>query len=123
MTYDQMMNLTIEQLKEGKITDGACTKILLNIKKLKERPAMLQRLLDDINHDQVDLKNVLQQLHELMLTPIRAKQVDAEQDHEEDIPALIMQVLEKGKMRRNLINELMNNKLTRRCSFPDRRLV
>ena len=104
MTYDQMMNLTIEQLKEGKITDGACTKILLNIKKLKERPAMLQKLITEIDRDQIDLKNILQQLHELMLTPIRAKQGESEKDHEEDLPSLIMQVLEKGKRRRKRVD-------------------
>jgi len=94
MTYDQMMNLTIEQLKEGKITDGACTKILLNIKKLKERQTLLQQCLIDIDNGQIDTKTVLQQLNELMLTPIRTKQ---ENDNEEDLPKLIMQVLEKGK--------------------------
>jgi hypothetical protein len=96
MTYDQMMNLTIEQLKEGKITDGACTKILLNIKKLKERQTLLQQCLIDIDNGQIDIKTVLQQLNELMLTPIRAKQ---ENDNEEDLPKLIMQVLEKGKLK------------------------
>lgn len=97
MTYDQMMSLTIEKLKEGKITDGACTKILINIKKLKERGSNLKKLLDDLEHEQIDLKTVLQQLHELMLTPIRAKQIgEQETDDEEDLPQLIMQVLEKG---------------------------
>lgn len=107
MTYDQMMNLTIEQLKEGKITDGACTKILLNIKKLKERPAMLQKLIIDIDHDQIDMKNVLQQLHELMLTPIRAKQNETGKDNEEDLPSLIMQVLEKGECQE--LTEVLNS--------------
>lgn len=98
MTYDQMMNLTMEQLKEGKITDGACTKILINIKKLKERGANLKKLLADLDHEQIDLKNILQQLHELMLTPVRAKQSNQDNENEEDLPQLIMQVLEKGKM-------------------------
>ena len=65
MTYDQMMNLTIEQLKEGKITDGACTKILLNIKKLKERQLLLHQCLIDIDNG-LDIKTVLQQLNELL---------------------------------------------------------
>jgi hypothetical protein len=96
MTYDQMMNLTIDQLKEGKITDGACTKILLNIKKLKERQTLLQQCLIDIDNEQIDIKNVLQQLNELMVTPIRAKQTEQDNDNDEDLPKLIMQVLEKG---------------------------
>ncbi|CAF1056677.1 unnamed protein product [Adineta steineri] len=95
MTYDQMMNLNMEQLKEGRITDGACTKILLNIKKLKERQTTLQQCLMDIDNGQIDMKNVLQQLNELMLTPIRAKQAEQNNDTDEDLPKLIMQVLEK----------------------------
>jgi hypothetical protein len=96
MTYDQMMNLTIDQLKEGKITDGACTKILLNIKKLKERQTLLQQYLLDIDNGQIEIKTILQHLNELMVTPIRAKQ--NEQDNDEDLPRLIMQVLEKGRL-------------------------
>ncbi|UJR31471.1 hypothetical protein I4U23_018960 [Adineta vaga] len=96
MTYDQMMNLTIDQLKEGKITDGACTKILIHIKKLKERQVLLQQSLVDIDNENIDMKIVLQQLNELMLTPIRAPQADQDNnDNEENLPKLIMQVLEK----------------------------
>jgi hypothetical protein len=102
MTYEQMMNLTIEQLKEGKITDGACTKILLNIKKLKERQLLLQQCLIDIDNGQIDIKTVLQQLNELMLTPIRSKQNGQDYDHDEDLPKLIMQVLEKGIVKEDL---------------------
>jgi hypothetical protein len=99
MTYDEMMNLTMEQLKGGRITDGACTKILLNIKKLKERQALLRQCLIDIENGSADSKAVLQQLNELMLTPIRAAQADRTSDNEEDLPVLIMQVLEKGMSR------------------------
>ena len=97
MTYDQMMGLTIDQLKEGKITDGACTKILLNIKKLKERQVLLHQCLVDIDNEQIEMKTVLQHLNDLMLTPIRAPQTDQNNnDNEENLPKLIMQVLEKG---------------------------
>ncbi|CAF3134917.1 unnamed protein product [Rotaria sp. Silwood2] len=95
MTYDQMMNLTIEELKELRITDGACTKILLNIKKLKERSIILKQCLTDIDDGQIDLQNFVQQLNELMITPIRSKQLEQENNNEEDLPSLIMQVLEK----------------------------
>jgi len=112
MTYDEMMNLNIEQLKEGKITDGACTKILLNIKKLKERLSLLQQCLIDIDNGQIDLKSVLQQLNELMVTPIRAKQTD----NDEDLPDLIMKVLEKvyqqitsSNSSTNLVSEIGNS--------------
>jgi hypothetical protein len=113
MTYDQMMNLTIDQLKEGKITDGACTKILLNIKKLKERQTLLQQYLLDIDNGQIDMKTVLQHLNELMLTPIRAQQ---ENDNDEDLPKLIMQVLEKvyqeltsNSSSTSLLSDMCNN--------------
>ncbi|CAF3238633.1 unnamed protein product [Rotaria sp. Silwood2] len=116
MTYDQMMNLTYEQLKEGKITDGACTKILLNIKKLKERQTLLQKCLIDIDNGQTDIKTVLQQLNELMLTPIRVKQTEMVNDNDEDLPKLIMQVLEKvyqqltcNNSSTNILSEMCNN--------------
>jgi hypothetical protein len=97
MTYDEMMNLTIEQLKAFPITDGACTKILLNIKKLKERSASLRQYLIDIDSGQIDLPNVIQQLIELMMTPIRSKQLEHENNSDEDLPKLIIEVLEKSK--------------------------
>ena len=106
MTYDEMMNLTIEQLKEGKITDGACTKILLNIRKLKERRSLLQQYLLELDNGQIEIKSILQHLNELMLTPIRAKQTDDNND--EDLPELIMQVLEKGNDLHSNISLLLN---------------
>ncbi|CAF0977083.1 unnamed protein product [Rotaria sordida] len=116
MTYDQMMSLTYEQLKEGQITDGACTKILLNIKKLKERQTLLQKCLIDIDNEQIDIKIVLQQLNELMLTPIRVKQTEKINDNDEDLPKLIMQVLEKvyqkltcNNSSTNILSEMCNN--------------
>ncbi|CAM4872412.1 unnamed protein product [Rotaria socialis] len=118
MTYDQMMNLTFDQLKEGKITDGACTKILLNIKKLKERPSLLQQCIIDIDNGQIDIKTVLQILNEFMLTPIHVKQTEKNNDDtdDEDLPKLIMQVLEKvyqqltcSNSSTNILSEMCNN--------------
>ena len=99
LTYDQMMNLTFEQLKESKITDGACSKILLNVKKLKERETLVKQCLTDMDNGQADVKTVLQQLNELMLTPIRGKHAEQVNDNDGDLPNLIMQVLEKGIMK------------------------
>jgi hypothetical protein len=95
MTYDEMMNLTIEQLKAFQITDGACTKILLNIKKLKERSTLLKQWLMDLDNGQIDLSNLIQQFHELMTTPIRSRQLEHENHSDEDLPKLIIEVLEK----------------------------
>ncbi|CAF2154641.1 unnamed protein product [Rotaria magnacalcarata] len=118
MTYDQMMNLTFDQLKEAKITDGACTKILLNIKKLKERQSLLQQCIIDIDNGQIDIKTVLQLLNEFMLTPIHVKQTEKSNDDidDEDLPKLIMQVLEKvyqqltcSNSSTNILSEMCNN--------------
>lgn len=96
MTYDEMMNLTNEKLKAFGITDGACTKISLNIKKLKERSAVLKQYLTDLADGQIDLPNLILQLSELMITPIRSKQLANENQSEEDLPKLIVEVLEKS---------------------------
>ena len=86
------MSLTMERLKECHITDGACTKILLNIKKLKEREQSLKQCLVDIDNEEKDLSMIVQQLNEVMLTPIRPKQFD-----DDDLPKYILLVLEKGQ--------------------------
>ena len=96
MTYDEMMNLTIDQLKGLNVTDGACSKILLNIKKLKERSILLNQCLIDLDNGQVDLQNIVQQLNEIMLTPIRSRQLEIEHNSDEDLPALIIQLLDKS---------------------------
>ncbi|CAF1021410.1 unnamed protein product [Adineta steineri] len=95
MTYDQMMNLTMEQLKKLNITDGACAKILLNIKKLKERSILLKQCLTVIDNGQIELSNVIGQLTEILSTPIRSKQLELENNSEEDLPELILQILQK----------------------------
>ncbi len=84
MTYDEMLSLTLERLKKDNIVDGACSKILLNIKKLKERSALLKQFLVDLHCGQADLANIIQQLNELMMTPIRSKQLEQENHSEDD---------------------------------------
>lgn len=99
MTYDEMMNLTNEQLKAFQITEGACTKILLNIKKLRERSAALKQYLVDFPEGKIDLPDLILQLTEFMVTPIRSKQLANENQSEEDLPKLIVEVLEKSTDR------------------------
>lgn len=91
-----MMNLTGEQLKDSRITEGACTKILLNIKRLKERSATLNQYLTDYTNGQIDLPTLIQQLSDLLTTPIRSKQLAKENQSDEDIPKLFVEVLEKS---------------------------
>ncbi|CAF0991050.1 unnamed protein product [Rotaria magnacalcarata] len=95
MVYDQMMNLTIDDLKELHITDGACSKMLLHIKKLKERSASLKQWSLDLDDGQIDLIPFAEKINELLITPIRSKQLELENNSTEDLPSLIMQVLEK----------------------------
>jgi hypothetical protein len=82
-------------IKEFRITDGARTKILLNIKKLHERSTLLKQFLIDLDNTEIDLPNLIQQLNELMMTPIRSKQLEHDNHSEEDLPKLIIEVLEK----------------------------
>lgn len=93
-----MMNLTMEKLKESRVTEGACTKILLNIKRLKERSATLKQYLIDYTNGQIDLPTLIQQLSDLMITPIRSKQLAKENQSDEDIPKLFIDVLEKSTL-------------------------
>ncbi|CAF4360633.1 unnamed protein product, partial [Rotaria magnacalcarata] len=64
----------------------------------KERQSLLQQCIIDIDNGQIDIKTVLQLLNEFMLTPIHVKQAEKSNDDidDEDLPKLIMQVLEKG---------------------------
>lgn len=97
MTYDEMMKLSADSLKELQITEGARSKMLLNIKKLKERSSLLKQWLVDMDDAQVDLQAYVEKLNEVMITPMRSKQLELENNSDEDLPSLIMQVLEKGR--------------------------
>lgn len=96
MTFDEMMNLTNENLRALNITEGACSKILLNIRKLKERSSVLKQYLIDLDTEQIDVLTIIPQLNELMMTPIHSKQFQIENQIDEDLPKLIVEVLEKS---------------------------
>lgn len=90
------MRLTMEQLKTNLITDGACKKILSNIEKLKERSNFLKECLINIDNGSIDLAHLIQQLNELIVTPIRSKQLEEANNSDEDLPQLIIEVLDKS---------------------------
>ncbi|XP_068434868.1 protein Smaug homolog 1 isoform X2 [Clinocottus analis] len=69
MTYDEMMSLTEEQLE--KVTKGARHKIVISILKLKERQNMLRSLEKDVLEGS-NLRAPLQELHQMIMTPIKA---------------------------------------------------
>ncbi|XP_030234001.1 protein Smaug homolog 1 isoform X5 [Gadus morhua] len=70
MTYDEMMSLTEQQL-ESKVTKGARHKIVISIQKLKERQNLLRCLEKDVLEGG-NLRAPLQELHQMIGTPIKA---------------------------------------------------
>ncbi|XP_055468330.1 protein Smaug homolog 1 isoform X2 [Psammomys obesus] len=71
MTYEEMMALTECQLEAQNVTKGARHKIVISIQKLKER----QNLLKSLERDVIEggsLRIPLQELHQMILTPIKA---------------------------------------------------
>ncbi|XP_008308253.1 protein Smaug homolog 1 [Cynoglossus semilaevis] len=71
MTYDEMMSLTEEQLEAQKVTKGARHKIVISIQKLKERQHLLRSLEKDVLEGS-NLRGPLQELHQMIITPIKA---------------------------------------------------
>ncbi|XP_020330541.1 protein Smaug homolog 1 isoform X2 [Oncorhynchus kisutch] len=71
MTYDEMMSLTEQQLESQNVTKGARHKIVISIHKLKERQNMLRCLEKDVLEGG-NLRAPLAELHQMILTPIKA---------------------------------------------------
>ncbi|XP_041704249.1 protein Smaug homolog 1 isoform X2 [Coregonus clupeaformis] len=71
MTYDEMMSLTEQQLESQNVTKGARHKIVISIQKLKERQNMLRCLEKDVLEGS-NLRAPLAELHQMILTPIKA---------------------------------------------------
>uniref|UniRef100_A0A668AXM7 Protein Smaug homolog 1 n=1 Tax=Myripristis murdjan TaxID=586833 RepID=A0A668AXM7_9TELE len=71
MTYDEMMSLTEQQLESQNVTKGARHKIVISIQKLKERQNLLRCLEKDVLEGS-NLRAPLQELHQMILTPIKA---------------------------------------------------
>ncbi|XP_072545099.1 protein Smaug homolog 1 isoform X3 [Salminus brasiliensis] len=75
MTYDEMMSLTEQQLEAQNVTKGARHKIIISIQKLKERQNMLRSLEKDVLEGG-NLRAPLQELHQIILTPIKTFSVE-----------------------------------------------
>ncbi|XP_053720624.1 protein Smaug homolog 1 isoform X1 [Synchiropus splendidus] len=71
LTYDEMMSLTEEQLEAQKVTKGARHKIVISIQKLKERQMLLRSLEKDVLEGS-NLRLPLQELHQMIMTPIKS---------------------------------------------------
>ncbi|XP_023695200.1 protein Smaug homolog 2 [Paramormyrops kingsleyae] len=71
MTYEEMMILTEQHLESQNVTKGARHKIALSIQKLRERQCVLKSLEKDIL-DGGNLRSALQELQQIIITPIKA---------------------------------------------------
>ncbi|KAH0631612.1 hypothetical protein JD844_006022 [Phrynosoma platyrhinos] len=71
MTYEEMMTLTEQHLESQNVTKGARHKIALSIQKLRERQSVLKSLEKDILEGG-NLWNALQELQQIIITPIKA---------------------------------------------------
>ncbi|KFW09160.1 Protein Smaug 1, partial [Eurypyga helias] len=85
MTYEEMMALTECQLEAQNVTKGARHKIVISIQKLKERQNLLKSLERDILEGG-NLRVPLQELHQMILTPIKAysSQNSSAEEHSRD---------------------------------------
>ncbi|KAM8904641.1 protein Smaug homolog 2 isoform 2-T2 [Spinachia spinachia] len=72
MTYEEMMILTEHHLESQNVTKGARHKIALSIQKLRERQSVLKSLEKDILEGG-NLRNALQELQQIIITPIKAQ--------------------------------------------------
>uniref|UniRef100_A0A3B3UY19 Sterile alpha motif domain containing 4B n=1 Tax=Poecilia latipinna TaxID=48699 RepID=A0A3B3UY19_9TELE len=71
MTYEEMMILTEQHLESQNVTKGARHKIALSIQKLRDRQSILKSLEKDILEGG-NLRNALQELQQIIITPIKA---------------------------------------------------
>uniref|UniRef100_A0A671M291 Protein Smaug homolog 1 n=1 Tax=Sinocyclocheilus anshuiensis TaxID=1608454 RepID=A0A671M291_9TELE len=80
MTYDEMLSLTEQQLEAQQVTKGARHKIIISIQKLKDRQNMLRCLEKDILEGG-NLRAPLQELHQIIPTPIKACSTEESSQH------------------------------------------
>ncbi|XP_051966024.1 protein Smaug homolog 2-like [Xyrauchen texanus] len=71
MTYEEMMILTEQHLESHNVTKGARHKIALSVQKLRERQSVLKSLEKDILEGG-NVRNALQELQQIIITPIKA---------------------------------------------------
>ncbi|XP_005868888.1 PREDICTED: protein Smaug homolog 2 isoform X3 [Myotis brandtii] len=74
MSYEEMMTLTEQHLESQNVTKGARHKIALSIQKLRERQSVLKSLEKDVLEGG-NLRNALQELQQVIVTPIKAYSV------------------------------------------------
>ncbi|XP_020784345.1 protein Smaug homolog 2 [Boleophthalmus pectinirostris] len=85
MSYEEMMILTEQHLESQNVTKGARHKIALSIQKLRERPSVLRSLEKDILEGG-NLRNALQELQQIIMTPIKAYSPPSVSQSTQDTP-------------------------------------
>lgn len=70
LTYEQMLNLEEKYLIERDVTKGARNKMLVSVKKLNLRQERLLSMIDDLNQDNISMKEALTVLKDMLITPI-----------------------------------------------------
>lgn len=99
MTYEEMLGLNEEVLEARGVTKGARHKIVLSVRKLKERFSTMAQLEQDVVKGG-SLRSALEELRAILTTPIKIPDQDcAEQD---DLPRQFTKVLGKGKFKKKI---------------------
>lgn len=86
--------MTEDALESRGVTKGARHKIVLSIKKLRDRPSTLAQLEQEVVKGG-GLRTALEELKNMLLTPIKLPEVDCHET--EDVPKLFARVLGKSK--------------------------
>lgn len=85
MSYEEMMGLTEEKLEAQSVTKGARHKIVLSIRKLKERPATLRQLEKSLQ-EEGDIRTALVELRAMLQTPMKASGRSEDGGHQDGSP-------------------------------------
>lgn len=85
MSYEEMMGLTEEKLEAQSVTKGARHKIVLSIRKLKERPATLRQLEKSLQ-EEGDVRTALVELRAMLQTPMKASGRSEDGGHRDGSP-------------------------------------
>lgn len=70
-TFEDMMNITVEYLERSEVTQGARTKLVNSIQKLKERYNQLAQAEQDVENDKISLEKAILLLIEIVETPMK----------------------------------------------------
>uniref|UniRef100_A0A8C9SN57 Sterile alpha motif domain containing 4B n=1 Tax=Scleropages formosus TaxID=113540 RepID=A0A8C9SN57_SCLFO len=104
MTYEEMMILTEQHLESQNVTKGARHKIALSIQKLRERQSVLKSLEKDILEGG-NLRNALQELQQIIITPIKAYSPPAASQKETETNAPTSEKVSKPAEDKDTPNE------------------